>query len=296
MRRIDHPGPAAAERYVAVPGMAVPIRYVLQPNLTVDKAVAACMREVGCIGGIMEFRGGRCEPFRYVMPAASSDPRYVAWYSETYEPVGSVDVTRACAIIGVRDGKTFLHCHGVWDTAEGQRMGHMLAPLSRVAEPIEVTGIGFRDATFEAMPDTETNFTLFEPVCRVEVDSSKTDARVLLAKVRPNQDISLSIEEICLRHGIARAQIYGIGSLNGVRFVDGTRVASHATEVLIRAGNFESENRQGRARLTIDVVDMDGEISSGEITRGDNPVCVTFELVIEEAIVETPVAAFISRL
>ncbi|MBJ6123781.1 PCC domain-containing protein [Microvirga splendida] len=281
MRRIDHPGPAAADRHAAVPGAAVPLRFVLTPGLTIDEAVAAGMREAGCIGGFVEFRGGRCEPFRYVMPAASSDPRYVAWYSDTFEPAGPVDVTRACAIVGVRDGKTFLHCHGIWNTAEGQRMGHMLAPFSTVAEPIVVTGIGFRDATFEAMPDPETNFTLFEPVRHARAGSPEAGVRVLLAKVRPNQDISLAIEDICFRQGIARANIYGIGSLNGVRFVDGTRVDSYATEVLIHAGHYDNENRQGRARLTLDVVDMDGVISSGEIVRGDNPVCVTFELVIE---------------
>ncbi len=282
MRRIDHPGPAAAERFAAVAGEAMPIRFVLEPGLTVDEAVAAGMRESGCIGGFVEFRGGRCEPFRYVMPAASSDPRYVAWYSETFEPAGPVNVTRACAIVGVRDGKTFLHCHGVWDMGEGRRMGHMLAPLSRVAEPIEVAGIGFRDATFEATPDRETNFTLFEPVQYAGKGSSTTGRQVLLAKVRPNQDVSLAIEEICIRQGVARANVYGIGSLNGVRFVDGTRVESHATEVQIRDGHFKSEDGHGQARLNLDVVDMDGMITSGEIVHGDNPVCITFELVIEE--------------
>jgi hypothetical protein len=281
MGRIDHPGPAAAERHIAVPGTAVPIRFVLEPGLTVDEAVAAGMANAGCIGGFVEFRGGRCEPFRYVMPAASSNPRYAAWYSATLEPDGIVDVMLACAIVGVREGKTFLHCHGIWDTTEGQRMGHMLAPLSRVAEPFEVVGVGFKDATFEAIHDAETNFTLFEPVRDTRASTAKTSARALLAKVRPNQDISLAIEEICLRHGIANATVYGIGSLNGVRYVDGTRVDSPATEVQIREGHFGIEKGQGRARLALDVVGMDGVISSGEIARGDNPVCVTFELVIE---------------
>jgi len=281
MRRIDHPGPAASDRILTVVGSAVPLRFVLEPGLAIDEAVASGMRSAGCIGGFVEFRGGRCEPFRYVMPAASTDPRYVAWYSETFEPDGPVGVTRACAIVGVREGKTFLHCHGIWDTTKGQRMGHMLAPLSRTAEPIEVAGIGFKDATFEAMPDVETNFTLFEPVRDARASSSKTGVRALLAKVRPNQDISLAIEEICLTHGIASAHVHGIGSLNGVRFADGSQVDSHATEVLIRAGRHESEGGQGRARLSLDVVDMEGVISSGEITRGDNPVCVTFEIVIE---------------
>jgi predicted DNA-binding protein with PD1-like motif len=281
MRRIDHPGPAASERFAAVAGSAVPLRCVLKPGLTVDEAVAAGMKSAGCIGGFVEFRGGRCEPFRYVMPAASSDPRYVAWYSETFEPTGQVNVTRACAIVGIRDGKTFLHCHGVWETGEGQRMGHMLAPLSVVAEPIEVTGIGFRDVTFEAVPDLETNFTLFEPVRDTEADPAAAGTGVLIAKVRPNQDIILAIEDICSRHGIVRANVYGIGSLNGVRFIDGNRVNSHATEVLIRHSGVETADGRAHARLVVDVVDMEGGISSGEIVRGDNPVCVTFELVIE---------------
>jgi predicted DNA-binding protein with PD1-like motif len=281
MRRIDHPGPVASERIVALAGSAIPLRFVLGAGLMVDEAVAAGMRTAGCIGGFVEIRSGRCEPFRYVMPAASSDPRYAAWYSETFEPAGPVNVTRACAVVGIRDGKTFLHCHGIWDTAEGQRMGHMLAPLSKAAEPIEVRGIGFKDITFEATPDQETNFTLFEPVRDAKADPETTGTGVLIAKVRPNQDISLAIEEICSREGITRANVYGIGSLNGVRFVDGTQVASYATEVLIRDGSVESADGHVHVRLVIDAVDMDGVISSGEIVRGDNPVCVTFELVIE---------------
>jgi predicted DNA-binding protein with PD1-like motif len=281
MRRIDHPGPAASERIAAVTGSAIPLRFVLEPGLTVDEAVAAGMNSAGCVGGFVEFRGGRCEPFRYVKPATSSDPRYVAWYSETFEPAGPVNVTRACAIVGIRDGKTFLHCHGVWGTFEGTHMGHMLAPLSVVAGPIEVTGIGFKDATFEAVPDRETNFTLFEPVRRAGTDPAMAGRGALVAKVRPNQDIILAIEDICSRHGIARANVYGIGSLNEVRFVDGTWVNSHATEVLIRHGAVQSEDGQAHARLVVDVVDLEGGISSGEIVRGNNPVCVTFELVIE---------------
>ena len=130
MRRIHHSGSPAPERVAAVAGSGIPLRFVLQPGRTVDEAVAEGMRAAGCIGGFVTFQGGRCEPFRYVMPAASSDPRYAAWYSETYEPAGPVDVTRACAIVGIRDGKTFLHCHGLWDTADGPRAGHMLAPLT----------------------------------------------------------------------------------------------------------------------------------------------------------------------
>jgi predicted DNA-binding protein with PD1-like motif len=150
-----------------------------------------------------------------------------------------------------------------------------------VAEPIEVTGIGFNDATFEAMTDLETNFTLFEPVQAVRTWPAAASSRTLLAKIRPNMDVSLALEEICARHGIAQANIYGIGSLNGVRFSNGVHVDSHATEVLIRNGSVNSVGGGEPAELVVDVVDMKGAISSGRLVRGDNPVCVTFELVIE---------------
>jgi predicted DNA-binding protein with PD1-like motif len=83
-----------------------------------------------------------------VIPAASPDAHHAAWYSDTFAPAGPVEITRACAIVGQRDGKPFVHCHGIWETTEGTRMGHMLAPTTIVAEPIEVTGIGLTGATF----------------------------------------------------------------------------------------------------------------------------------------------------
>jgi predicted DNA-binding protein with PD1-like motif len=282
MRQILHPGPAAPERTVAVAGAPVPLRFVLEPGRAVDAAIAAGLAASGCIGGFVVFRGGRCEPFSYVMPAASADPRYAAWYSATFEPPGPVDLVRACAIVGWRDEKPFIHCHGIWDTAEGRRMGHMLAPATTVAEPIEVGGIGFKEETFKAVPDPETNFTLFEPV-RIGEGRAGRESPAVLAKVRPNIDICRAIEDICAEHGIGAANVYGIGSLNGVRFADGSQVASHATEVLIRQGNVRSVDGKPRAHLAVDVVDMDGAIASGELVHGGNPVCVTFELVIEAA-------------
>jgi predicted DNA-binding protein with PD1-like motif len=267
----------------AVAGSAVPLRFVLEPGDAVDRAIAKGFAAAGCSGGFVAFRGGVCEPFRYVTPAASPDASHVAWYSDTFAPAGRVDIGRACAIVGIRDDKPFIHCHGFWDTAEGRRMGHLLGPLTTVAEAIEVQGIGVQGATFKGIPDPETNFTLFEPVRLEEGAPAPTGRRALLAKVRPNQDISLAIEEICARHGIASASVYGIGSLNEVRFADASRVDSHATEVLIREGTVRSAGGRPQARLSIDVVDMEGAIFSGDLVHGDNPVCVTFELVIEEA-------------
>lgn len=281
LRTIRHPGPISPERAAAIAGAAVPLQFTLEPGQSVDVAIAKGFASFGCTGGVVEFRGGRCDPFQFVMPAASPDALHAAWYSETFEPAGSVEIERACAIVGWRDGKSFIHCHGIWNSSNGRQMGHMLGPATIVAEPIIVTGIGSRTAAFKALPDPETNFTLFEPVSVSEDTARASDPRVLLAKVRPNEDISLAIETICSQHGINAANVYGIGSLNEVRFTNGTRVDSHATEVLFRKGRVTSVDGLPRASLDIDVVDLQGRIFEGEIVRGDNPVCVTFELVVE---------------
>ncbi|MBM6593493.1 PCC domain-containing protein [Microvirga pudoricolor] len=277
MRQIQHPGPPFPERVTAVPGAPVPLRFSLEAGLSVDVAIARGFAAAGCLGGYVVLRGGRCEPFRFVMPAASPDDAHAAWYSDTFAPEGSVRIERAGAIVGERDGRFFIHCHGLWETPEGRRMGHMLAPDTVVTEPVEAVGIGFRDATFMAAPDPETHFTLFGPVSRVQGGEEPVGPRVLLARVRPNEDIGTAIESLCGRWGIARANVHGIGSLNGVRFADGRRVEAHATEVLIHEGRTGPDGV-----MRIDVVDMDGHIHSGPIVEGDNPVCVTFELLIEE--------------
>jgi predicted DNA-binding protein with PD1-like motif len=282
MRHIHHPGPVAPERTAVVTGRAVPLRFVLEPGHAVDVAIAKGFADRGCIGGFVMLRDGTCDPFRYVMPAASPDGHHAAWYSDTFAPEGPVAIERAGTIVGWRDGKPFVHCHGIWNTPQGTRMGHLLGPDTHVTESIEAIGIGLEAVTFKALPDPETDFTLFEPVTVAVEREGRAGARALLAKVRPNTDIGTAIEDICLSHGIERADVYGIGSLNGVRFADGGRVEAYATEVLIRAGQVESVHGRPSTSLEVDVVDIDGRISSGMLAPGDNPVCITFELVIVE--------------
>lgn len=281
MRQIIHPGPIAPDRMSAIADIPVPLHFVLEPGRAIDEAIAEGFARANCVGGFAVLRGGRCDPFKYVIPAPSPDVEHAAWYSATLEPVGPVEISRACAIIGLRDDKPFIHCHGLWNTDEGPRMGHMLTSSTIVVEPIEVTGIGARAATFRAVHDPETNFTLFEPMVATRSHLEDAGSRALLVKVRPNEDISRAIEHICSKHDIRAARIYGIGSLYGVRFADGSRVDSYATEVQICEGSVVQVNDKPQAILHIDVVDMNGEIFTGVLAHWDNPVCVTFELVIE---------------
>ena len=278
MRHIRHPGQPAASRTSAVADLPIALRFALRPGETVLESIAKGFAEAGCRGGVVRFDTGRCEPFQYVMPANSRDGAHAAWYSDVFAPVGPVSLKQCVAIVGERDGQPFIHCHGAWETTEGLRMGHMLGAECQLVSPGEASGIGFRHATFGATPDGETHFTLFEPMA---IDASPTASpTALLVRIRPNEDVCEAIEAICRDHRITSAQIHGIGSLNEVRFADGRQLKSHATELLVRSGSVDEQDRELRARLDIAVVGIDGTIAEGEILRGENPVCVTFELVL----------------
>ncbi|MET0527988.1 MAG: DUF296 domain-containing protein [Microvirga sp.] len=280
MRQIRHPGLIAPTRASAIADAPIRLHFVLQPGDTVDAAIASGFAAAGCLGGFVAFDSGGCDPFQFVIPAASRDGAHAAWYSGVFSPAGPVEMKQCVAMVGEREGGPFIHCHGVWQTSAGLRMGHMLAPNCIVTQPIVVTGLGFKAATFSATYDSETHFTLFEPVSAGERVST-TSPSALLVRIRPNEDVSTAIETLCKARGITRANVFGIGSLNEVCFADGRRMTSHATELLIRKGSVVTIKSEPRASLDISVVDMDGVIAEGEILHGDNPVCVTFELVLE---------------
>ena len=280
-RSITHPGPVAPERFRVARGKIERRRVTLRSGCSANEAIGEAIAEAGFSGGYLRLAGVAMDPMAYVIPAASPDGGHAAWYSGAFAPAGVSMIEDAGFNIGSRDGKSFFHCHGIWTEPDGRRrMGHLLPDLAGFQRPVEAEMIGIRGARFDATEDAETNFKLFMPERHGE--DAETGRTVLLAQVRPNADICQSIEEICRLHGIQNATVHGIGSLVGLELTDGTIVDSYATEVLITRG--ELSDRQGRpeCRLEIALVDMDGAIWEGTAKRGVNPVCVTFEVLIEE--------------
>lgn len=275
MRQIRHPGPVVEVRREVVRTVLKPVEGELQPGETFMDGIARVFAEAGCHCGYVTIEGGACDPFRYVLPALSPDEEHAAWYSETHAPEAGGRFVAATAMVGERDGAPFLHCHGIWDTGEGKpRMGHVLPFDSVVSRPIWVKGHGSAVAAFSSIPDPETNFTLF---------SAKGDSlsgNGVLLRVRPNEDIVTAIEDACAEAGIESGSIHGIGSIYEPIFEDGRRVNCLATEIDIENGVLERTAEGLRARLDVAIVDTDGVIYRGRLARGDNPVGVTFELVI----------------
>jgi predicted DNA-binding protein with PD1-like motif len=226
--------------------------------------------------GTLVFQGGALGPFSYVMPGPPDGPEHVAYFSAPRSPPGETAVEIANATFGWRDGAPFVHCHGAWiEEATHRRGGHMLPHETMVARETIVHAWALPDVTIRADPDPETNFTLFHPLSGAPAPDGD---RTIVARIRPNEDITLAIEAIARRHHMKSAVVRGsLGSLIGAHFADGSRVADHATEVLIRSGHVHD----GQAVLDMLVVDMAGHVHEGRLARGDNPVCITFELVLQ---------------
>ncbi|PAU74545.1 PCC domain-containing protein [Halomonas salipaludis] len=276
MRRIMHPGPWADQRHQAVPCRVTQRRLVLRGGQTLHAAVVMALEESGARAAYLELAEATMASLRYVIPADDESGEHAAWYSATHELAPPALLHRAGLHVGRRDGKPFLHCHGLWEGADGsQAMGHMLPTESVLAEDTEATCLVVEDALLEVIHDAETRFSLFAP--RPEGPPS-TGTNALLFTLRPNQDLGEAVEALADRYGLTEAQLSGLGSLVGTTFADGSVLSSHATEVLILSGRLE----HGKAIIELASVGIDGIHRQGHLAPGHNAVCVTAELILHQ--------------
>jgi len=112
--------------------------------------------------------------------------------------------------------------------------------------------------------------------------------RVAYARIAPNEDLVQGIEKLCVAEGFRHAFVRGaLGSLvdaclatadGGCRAIRGP-----AVEVVSLAGEVRPQpDGSLRAAITGVVADTDGRVHGGPFVAGANPVCVTFEVTLEE--------------
>jgi predicted DNA-binding protein with PD1-like motif len=283
MRSIKQPGPPVAERIQWAEARGRAFSFTLEPGLTLLEAARRGFTAQGFEGGTLNIKGGTLGPFGYVMPALSKTGENAAFYSETFRPQGHTRLRLATMTLGMRDGAPFFHCHGLWTEADGRSSGgHMLPEETFVAEPFAVDAFGIDGAVFAAEPDRETNFKLFGPIpARSRGADAQTPAYAL--RLRPNQDFAGSLEGFCRDRGITRAKIRGgVGSTIGARLVGGSIIEPFATELAITSGGIALGKSEAlEATLDIALIDYTGGIGEGRMIRGDNPVLMTMELVLE---------------
>ena len=292
MRALVQPGPVHPRRIDSFAAEARRLAFVAAPGGSLLEALTAPLVAAGFQAAVLRFSGAAVAPFRYVMPNHAPDASHVAYFSAPWEPEGVTRIERASATFGWHNGQPFLHCHAVWIEADGQRRGgHILNDETVLISGVAVEAWGFEALRIETAEDAETNFTLFQPswverrgVGGRDAFPSPSPSRrrdggtnAVLARVRPNEDICHAIETLARTHGMSDASIVGsVGSLVGTRFDDGRDVPDRATEVLVTHGAV----REGVATLDLLSVDMEGHVHEGRIARGENPVCITFDLVL----------------
>jgi predicted DNA-binding protein with PD1-like motif len=283
MRVIKQPGPPLPERIQSVEARGRAFSFTLEAGLPLLEAARRGFAAAGFSSGVLNMRGGALGPFAYVMPALARNSEHAAFYSDTFRPAGITRLKIGAMTFGSRDGAPFFHCHGLWTEPDGRvNGGHMLPEDTVVAEAFEVEAFGIDGAMFVAEPDPETNFKLFGPV-RSTPAGAATTSRAFALRLRPNQDFAGALEEFCRERGIAHAKLHGgVGSTIGARFTDGRVVEPFATELAISSGEIASRAGSAlEAELDVALVDYTGGLAEGRLIRGDNPVLMTMELVLE---------------
>lgn len=112
--------------------------------------------------------------------------------------------------------------------------------------------------------------------------------RVAYGRIAPNEDLVQSVEKLCLAQGFRNAFVRGaLGSLTDACLArsDGSCIVIRgpAAEIVSLAGEVRSHpDGSLRAALTGVVVDTNGHVYGGPFVAGANPVCVTFEVTLEE--------------
>jgi predicted DNA-binding protein with PD1-like motif len=283
MRSIAQPGAPLPERIQWVEARGRAFSFTLAAGVPLLEAARRGFAAQGFAGGTLNLSGGALGPFAYVMPALSKTGANAAFYSDTFRPEGHTRLKMGAMTLGVRDGAPFFHCHALWTEADGRSNGgHILPEETIVAGPFEVDAFGIEGAVFTAEPDAETNFKLFGPVASA-VASARTTSRAFALRLRPNRDFAGALEGFCRERGISRARIHGgVGSTIGARFTNGREVVPFATELAVTSGVIApGESGALQAELDIALVDYLGGLAEGRLVRGDNPVLMTMELVLE---------------
>jgi predicted DNA-binding protein with PD1-like motif len=280
VRRVQQPGPETGERVEWTECHGRRFDLILEPGLTLLEGMRRGFAAAGFTSGVVRVDGVALDPFAYVMPALSTTTEHAAFYSEVFRPAGVARLETGAMTFGLRDGGPFFHCHALWREADGKRSGgHILPDETMVAEAITLPAVGLDGAGFSAYVDPETNFKLFGPA-PAELLGATREGRFFAIRVRPNIDLFGALEAFCAERGVTQATIHGgVGSTIEARFEDGRSVTNFATEVAIRSGAITPDG--AGSAIDVALVDYTGAIAEGPLRRGDNPVLMTFELVLE---------------
>ncbi len=278
-RRIVHPGPPHPDRIESLSDSVVAGEIRLSAGQVLIEAIGAELGARGVRSAALDLAGLQLGPMNFVMPTYSKTPDHVAYYSETFHREGPVRIEAGTATFGSRDGAPFLHGHLLWHDADGREMGGHILPFdTRIGSDCTIRYKGCCAISMDARPDAETNFTLFGPYAE-----SPSQGDLIVARVRPNEDLVEAIAEIAAHHNVLQGRILSvIGSTIGARFEGGLAIDAIPTEILCLQGQVDRDSAgEISVDLEIALIDAEGQIHRGRPVKGDSPVLICAEIFIE---------------
>ena len=113
--------------------------------------------------------------------------------------------------------------------------------------------------------------------------------RTAVLRLKPNQDLVAGLESACRSHGLSRAVVRSaLGSLTDASFDLGEAgrtvfVEGPGLEIITLTGEVDIDDEGASvADLAGTVADKDGKVAGGRFRRGENPICITLEIVLQE--------------
>ncbi|WP_312033630.1 MULTISPECIES: PCC domain-containing protein [unclassified Rhodococcus (in: high G+C Gram-positive bacteria)] len=287
--QLEHPGPPAARRVDAYPATLHHLDTELPAGRSLLPALHDAVFERGFTSAFGELRGGGFTEFDYYIPSICHAGTSVATFSEPRRGHGPAAFVRGGVTIGKRDGKVFAHCHAMFVGADGiMRAGHLIPDSVLLGAGVRADLYATADVAMTVTPDPEINFPVFQPQPVHETTTTHEGGlRSVVARIHPNVDIVAAVEHLAETHRFDTAIVRGkVGSFVGATLTQGDHVITApgpATEVMYLDGAVTPDaDGRPRAELSCAAVGIDGNVYTGSVVRGRNPVAMTFELALSE--------------
>jgi len=284
LRHLRHPGPTLQPRAEVVSGRARVFDLTLPAGLTLLEAITRECAARGVDSAALSLGEGILDPLVYYLPAVVEGPFLRFGYSGEQRPGGAGRLEMGYATFGLRDGAPFVHCHAVWLEEDGLcHGGHVLPSEAVLARPLAARALSLPGVALLSELDSETDYQLFHPVRTSAEPAGASGGRAAYVRVRPNEDLTRAVERVCREEGYRSATVRGLGSLIGARFDDGREIEDQGSEIVVTRGHV-APGPDGRQRAEIDICfsGFSGLAARGRLLPDENPVCITFELLIEE--------------
>ena len=289
MRRIVQPGPPAPERIQWVEARGRAFAFTLEAGLPLLEAARRGFAAEGFAGGTLNIGAGALGPFAYVMPALSKTGENAAFYSDTFRPAGVTRLKMGAMTLGQRDGAPFFHCHALVDRSRrARRRRPYPAGGDRGRRAFRGRSVRHRRRGVHGGARPRDQFQIVRAGARRPRQAPKQPAapsRCGCGRTR--------ILPARWRHSAASAASPARRTSRRRRQHHRRALCRWPHRRAVRDRDWRS--RPGRshrapaawpeAELDVALVDYTGGLAEGRLMRGDNPVLMTMELVLEVLVV-----------